>query len=189
MSDQPDTEQTDDNDPDEAPTVTAGGREGEAESEAGHDDEVDTPAKSGKRSDREARYRIRAKQAEAKVEDLTAEVRTLRMRLAFNSAATGANLTDADAAWKLASDDLRAVDVSEDGKVDTDRIGQIVAHVAERYPYLASETSPSPSPAETPTFAPVLPSGRQTNGAKKSPPLDVAALEQRFPALARNRNR
>jgi hypothetical protein len=136
--------------------------------------------------DEAARHRVRAKDAEAKADALADQVRTLTIRLAFNTLAGDANLTDLDAAWKLAADDLRAVQVGEDGTVDTDRLGQIVAHVAERYPYLTT----APAPAKTPTdaFPPSLASGRPTNTRKRDRShLDAGYLEAKFPALARRR--
>jgi hypothetical protein len=136
--------------------------------------------------DEAARHRVRAKDAEAKADALADQVRTLTIRLAFNALASDANLTDLDAAWKLAAGDLRAVEVGEDGTVDTDRLGQIVAHVAERYPYLAA--APTPATATTDSFPPGLPSGRPTNTRRRDPSdLSVGQLEAKFPALARRR--
>ncbi|HRW36896.1 MAG TPA: hypothetical protein P5254_04305, partial [Aquihabitans sp.] len=117
--------------------------------------------------DEAARHRVRAKDAEVKADALADQVRTLTIRLAFNTLAGDANLTDLDAAWKLAADDLRAVEVGEDGTVDTDRLGQIVSHVTERYPYFAN--TPTPATTTTDTFPPGVPSGRPTNTRKRDP--------------------
>ena len=138
--------------------------------------------------DEAARHRVRAKDAEAKAEGLAGQVRSLTLRIAFNTLAGEAELTDLDAAWKLAADDLTVVDVAEDGTVDTERLGQIVAHVAERYPYLASAPAPA-IPAKTDAFLPTEPSGRPTNGRRAKWPdgLDAARLEAKFPALERAR--
>lgn len=159
------------------PADTAGGETGE--------EVVPDNPELKKLHDEAAKHRVRAKDAEAKVDALTGQVRTLTLRLAFNSAATSVKLTDIDAAWKLAADDLTAVDVAEDGSVDKDRLGQIVAHVAERYPYLTS--APTPAAAGTADhFPPTGPSGHPTNGAKKdTKKLDEGALVAKFPALAR----
>ena len=140
-----------------------------------------------KLSDEAARHRVRAKEAEAKAEGLAAQVRSLTLRIAFNALAGDAELNDLDAAWKLAADDLTVVDVAEDGTVDTERLAQIVAHVAERYPYLASAPAPATSPSAD-AFPPTEPSGRQTNGPRKQTNgLNVALLESKFPALRRGR--
>ncbi len=133
--------------------------------------------------DEAARHRVRAKEAEAKAEGLAGQVRSLTLRIAFNALAGDAELTDLDAAWKLAADDLTVVEVAEDGTVDLGRLAQIVAHVAERYPYLASAPAPA-TPASTDTFPSTEPSGRLTNGKRKSTGgLDIARLEAKFPAL------
>lgn len=140
-----------------------------------------------KLSDEAARHRVRAKDAEAKAEGLAAQVRSLTLRIAFNALAGDAELNDLDAAWKLAADDLTVVDVAEDGTVDTERLAQIVAHVAERYPYLASVSAPA-TPAKADAFPPTEPSGRPTNGRKKQiGGLNVELLESKFPALRHKR--
>ena len=160
---------------------------GEGEGQGSGDDEPPANPELKKLHDEAARHRVRAKDAEAKVESLTGQVRTLTLRLAFNDLAGEADLTDLDAAWKLAADDLRAVEVGEDGKVDTDRLSQIVQHVAQRYPYLTS--SPPPATAtSTDAFPPTEPSGRSTNGKRQHTADPTAAvLEAKFPALGRRR--
>lgn len=139
----------------EASADVAGGGE-PAEGEAPENPELK------KLHDEAARHRVRAKDAEAEAEGLAAQVRSLTLRIAFNTLAGDAELTDLDAAWKLAADDLTVVDVAEDGTVDTERLSQIVAHVAGRYPYLASAPAPA-TPAKTDAFPPTEPSGRPTN--------------------------
>ena len=134
-------------------------------------------------SDEAARYRHRAKQAEGKVEALTDQVRTLTLRLAFTIEATAANLTDIDAAWKLSADDLRAVELNEDGTANTERLGQIVNHVATRYPYLATD----PTPAATDGFPPVTPPRTDSSAGRRGNigALDTETLAKKFPALRR----
>lgn len=158
---------------------------GEGEGQGSGDDESPANPELKKLHDEAARHRVRAKDAESKVESLTEQVRALTLRLAFNGLAGEADLTDLDAAWKLAADDLRAVEVGEDGTVDTDRLGQIVKHVAERYPYLTSSPPPATTTG-TDAFPPTEPSGRSTHG-KRIPTgdLDTARLEVKFPALRR----
>lgn len=158
---------------------------GEGEGQGSHDDQPPANPELKKLHDEAARHRVRAKDAEAKVEGLTEQVRTLTLRLAFNGLAGEADFTDLDAAWKLAADDLQAVEVGEDGTVDTDRLGQIVAHVADRYPYLTSSPPPATATA-TDAFPPTRPSGRSTNGKRlRTPDSTTATLEGKFPALRR----
>lgn len=148
--------------------------------------EADEPANpTVKRlSDEAARYRVRAKEAEHRADQLADENRTLRLRIEFNLLGTAANVADLDAAWKLATDDLTAVEIT-DGQVDTDRLEAIVAHVAERYPYLASPATPSKDDDWLP---PTVPSGRPANGRKQGRQgLNEQQLADRFPALRRNR--
>ena len=133
-------------------------------------------------SDEAARYRHRAKEAEGKVEALTDQVRTLTLRLAFTIEATAANLTDIDAAWKLSADDLRAVGLNDDGTADTERLGQIVNHVANRYPYLSVGLD-SVTADEFPPPATDHTAGRR----RENRSLDSHTIEAKFPALARLR--
>ncbi|HWJ64876.1 MAG TPA: hypothetical protein VNS19_23085 [Acidimicrobiales bacterium] len=168
-------------DDDSAPPAGVAGEGEPVEGEAPENPELK------KLHDEAARHRVRAKDAEAKAEGLAAQVRSLTLRIAFNTLAGEAELTDLDAAWKLAADDLTVVDVAEDGTVDTERLAQIVAHVAERYPYLASAPAPA-TPAKADAFPPTEPSGRPTNGRKKQiGGLNVELLESKFPALRHKR--
>ncbi|MGI9121207.1 MAG: hypothetical protein ACR2G7_14005 [Acidimicrobiales bacterium] len=170
-------------DADNAPADVAGEGEGQ-EGEAPDNPELK------KVHDEAARHRVRAKDAETKAEALADQVRTLTLRIAFNGLAGDANVTDLEAAWKLAADDLRAVDIADDGAVDTERLGQIVAHVAERYPYLASAPAPATT-TSTDAFPPTEPSGSRLGSGKRrhTGGLDVARLEAKFPALRQMRPR
>jgi len=163
----------------------------EQEGEAGDqltDDEIKNPRVKAL-SDEAAKHRNRAKQAEDQATTLTAEVaaltdqvRTLRLQVAFSAAAHSAGLTDTDAAWKLAAEDLTAVTVADDGNIDIERISAIVQHVAERYPYLA--TAPTPSARDAfPAEASGRPIGRKASAGS----ISQASLEARFPALRRGR--
>lgn len=160
-------------DPDQA---SAGGAVGAPEAEP----EPPGNPEAKRLSDEAARYRHRAKDAEAKVDDLTGQVRTLTLRLAFITAAHAADLTDTDAAWKLAADDLRAVEVGEDGTVDANRLTQIVDHVTNRYPYLTS----APFPAAADRFPPPRTPADAGRGGRVGA-LDTASLAKKFPALRR----
>lgn len=174
---------SDDNDPPAGDVAGEGDQEGAPSEEAAPEN-----PELKKLHDEAARHRVRAKDAEAKALGLADTVRSLRLRIAFNALAGDANLTDTEAAWKLAADDLVAVQVDEDGTVDADRLGQIVDHVAERYPYLASAPVPATTTTPTDTFPPSGPSGRPTNSKRKETGgLDVGRLEAKFPALGRHR--
>ncbi len=137
-------------------------------------------------------WRKRAEEAEAKVGDANAgeTVRTLRLELSFERLATRAKITDIEAAWRLVEDDLKAVNIDDEGVVDAERMQQIVNHVVERYPYLRDdyapqkeEGDPSSSPSGTSTNAA---SGRPVNGRRRSDAgADFGALARKFPALRR----
>lgn len=118
-------------------------------------------------------------------------VRTLRLELSFERLATKAKVRDIEAAWKLVGDDIRAVTVDDDGVVDAKRMGEIVDHVVERYPYLRDDYAPStdeasslsPSGQSTSTEGA---SGRPMNGRRKQTgATDFGALSKKFPALRR----
>lgn len=157
----------------------AGAGSGEEDGEAEHRRKLSQEAKKWRRKFREAEARVKELEGTAGVKE---EVRSLRLRLAFERAARTVHLEDLDAAWKLAEDDLSLVDVHDDGTVDTDRLGDVVAHVAHRYPYLVEEASEGTSESHDPP--PSSPSGRPMNGRKKTKSqLDAEALAQRFPAL------
>lgn len=167
-------------------TENAGAAE-EGEGQEAEQEEASTDPDKKKLSDEAAKHRVRAKAAEDKAEELQGQVRTLTLRLAVNAAATQLKITDTDAAMKLAADDLVAVELKDDGTVDTDRIGSIVAHVAERYPYLVSTPAPA---VNTDKFPATGTSGRMMNGQRKPvDTLDERKLEAKFPALVRTRRR
>ncbi|MDP1793770.1 MAG: hypothetical protein Q8K63_06490 [Acidimicrobiales bacterium] len=125
-----------------------------------------------------------AKLEDAKASDeLTAENRTLRLRLAFDRATLSANFKDTDAAWKLAEDDLKGVDIT-DGTVDANRLGEIVNHLITRYPYLVEDAG---SADETKDRFPDATSGRPANGRRQRDAVtSTEVLARKFPAL-RNR--
>lgn len=156
----------------------AGEGSGDDEDEAEHRRKLSQEAKKWRRKFREAEARVQELEGTAGEKE---EVRSLRLRLAFERAARTVHLEDLDAAWKLAEEDLKVVDVHNDGTVDTDRLGDVVAHVAHRYPYLVHEDETASEGYHPP---PSSPSGRPMNGRKvKSSGLDADALAQRFPAL------
>ncbi len=171
--------------PDSSPP--SGDNEGDNEG-----DQVEDPDKK-RLSDEAAKYRRERNELRAQVEELTRKVegkqtnddyektiRSLRLELAWERAATGAHISDIEAAWRLAADDLAGVKV-EDDKVDTERLQQIVDHVAQRYPYLTDDYAPDDA-----NVTATSPSGRPMNGKKESQlGTDRRALEKKFPALRR----
>jgi len=185
---------------DEAPPSPAGpsgGAAGEGgkpgalqDDDEGADDAEHIKNPDAKRLSEEAKtWRLRFREAEGRIKDLegskdverlTGENRTLRLRLAFERCGTG--LRDLDAAWKLAQDDLAAVEVKDDGTVDTGRVAEIVGYVLDRYPYLA-EVTEAEEP-DVPAGEEFGPSGRPTNGRKRGQvATDLTALQRKFPAL------
>ncbi len=147
-------------------------------------------------SDEAAKWRRKFRQTEERVkaledgqatEALRAENRSLRLRMAWDRATSDAQLRDADAAWKLAEDDLKAVEIKDDGTVDTNRIGEIVTYVITRYPYLVDQ-EPEPAPPSD-GFPNTRPSGPRTNGKARqnTTAMDMATLQKKFPALRSRR--
>ncbi len=158
--------------------------------------EVDNP-RLKQLSDEAAKYRRkmnewrkRAEEAEAKAGD-TETVRTLRLELSFERLATRAKITDIEAAWRLLEDDLKAVNINDEGAVDAERMQQIVDHVVERYPYLRDAYAPQKDAEGYPSSSPIdgsanATSGRPVNGRRRSDAgTDFGALAKKFPALTR----
>jgi hypothetical protein len=157
--------------------------------EGGADDEIKHP-RIKELSAEAARYRTsaraekdRADGAEARATSLEELVQGLVAQNAFLRAA-GGTITDVDAAWKLA--DQASLTVNEDGTVDG--IEDVLAQVTARYPYLTTKPS-DVDPVLANKFPALLPSGRPTNGKRRSDTqgMDLAALAARFPALGRHK--
>lgn len=168
----------------------AAGEGGDNEPDELNDDEIKNP-RLKELSDEAAKWRRKYRKAQERASELEnvaadeavrEENRSLRVRLAWERATTNARLRDADAAWALAQDDLQAVEIT-DGKVDTNRIGEIVNHVIKRYPYLVAEDEPETQVADG--FPDTQPSGRRTDGKvrQQGAAVDLAALQRKFPAL------
>ncbi len=179
----------------------AGEDEGEGTDNDDNDNDnqdVDNPRlkqlsdEAGKYRRKMKEWRKRAEEAEAKVGDANAgeTVRTLRLELAFERLATRAKITDFEAAWRLVEDDLKAVNINDDGVVDAERMQQIVDHVVERYPYLRDDYAPAKDsdgdPPSSPSGTSSGASGRPVNGRRRSDAgADFGALARKFPALRR----
>lgn len=179
----------DERDPDPSPPAEDANDGGDAAGGEGNGD-TDAPVNPELKRlhDEAARHRVRARTAEDQVATLTDENRTLRLRLVFNEAAADADLTDTNAAWKLASDDLAAVSIDEDGTVDVTRLGQIIDHIADRYPYLVAAPAPTPEDqALRDRFPALAPSGASTDRRRTydRSALDHGHLAKKFPALRR----
>lgn len=173
---------------DDGPVVPAGDAAGEGDDdEDTTDDDADNP-RIKELSDEAGKWRRKLRQAEKRIaeledgqaSDLQDENRTLRLRLAWERATAG-KLKDIDAAWKLAEDALKAVEV-KDGEVDIERLGEIVAHVIDRYPYLVEADKPA---NDTPS-SPWPDGGADTGKPPKKKPgqgTDRATLAKKYPAL------
>lgn len=188
--DEDDTDPDEPREPDPSPPAAgatdAAGGEGEGNDESPANDEPPTNPVLKKLHDEAARHRNRAKAAEEQVASLTAENRNLRLRMEFNEAAIYADLTDPDAAWKLAADELATVCIDEDGTVHSERVGEIIANVAERYPYLVAAPAPTAEEqALQDRFPALVPSGSSAERRRRPsrPALDTAYLARKFPAL------
>ena len=128
----------------------------------------------------EAAERIKALEEGQASEALKVENQDLRLRMAFNDECHAFDVSDRDAIWKLAGDDIK-VAVNEDGTVDPERLRTVVGSLVERYPHFVKDDGPT-----EPAGAGGPPSGRRTDGKVRStwrtaPP--SATLMQKFPAL------
>jgi len=129
-------------------------------------------------SEEAARYRIAAKaerqradEAEQRATKAERSLRTLALRSRFNDAAYEANVTDVDAAWKLAESELASITIDDDGEVDARELAAVIREVARRHPAVVG--------------ANLMPSGRPPNRRRLDEDLDTEALGQKFPALRR----
>lgn len=129
-----------------------------------------------------ARYRVQRNEARRERDAAIEERDELRLRLAFTEAA-GARFVMYDAAWKLVDRSILNLDV------DGTPVGaeEAVEALAESNPFLLAPTARVK--AEPEPFTSARSSGRMMNGRRK--PLVTgptrAQLEQRFPALRRDR--
>lgn len=88
---------------------------------------------------REARYRIRARDAEAARDGLQATVTNLRARVA--ELQVGDRLMETADLWRHVDvDDL----LSEDGDIDSDKVTDAVDRIAEQRPHLIKRRPPKP---------------------------------------------
>ena len=173
--------------PDDAEPASEGGAAEEED-----DGEVIRDPKSKALHDEAKTWRLKFKEAEAKVKTLeetnnsdrlTVENRSLRLRLAFERALSGSGCQDVEAAWKLAEEGLSAVEVKADGTLDTSKVGTIVNHLVEKHPYFFSWPDEQEQGAAKDAF-PAEASGRRTDGQRKGRGVDAgAALYNKFPAL------
>lgn len=169
---------------------------GEDDGQEGDNDNGSDNPRIKQLSDEAAKYRRERNEARQQLNELKSgkggnqedTVRTLRLELSFERLATRAKITDIETARRLVEDDLKGVKV-EDGKVDGDRMQQIVDHVVERYPYLRDDYSPQKDTGEA--DPPSLPSdqstsGRPVNGRRRSDAgIDARAIAKKYPALSR----
>lgn len=173
------------------PSPDGGAAEEEEDDRA--DAEVIRDPKSKALHEEAKQWRLKFKEAEAKVktleesnntERLAAENRTLRLRLAFERALASTGCQDVEAAWKLAEDGLSAVEVKDDGTLDTNKVGTIVNHIVEKHPYFFSWPDEQDQDDKQRDAFPLEPSGRRTDGKKKSRGTNhTAALYAKYPAL------
>lgn len=187
----------------EPPDGAAGDGEGTDDDDGDGESDV-TPSDKKRLSDEAAKYRrlrneerVQREAAEAKVkaaeeriaaledgkasEALTAENQDLRLRMAFNDECHHHNVSDREAIWKLAGDDIN-VAVKDDGTVDVERLRTVVGSLVERYPHFVRDDGPD----ELPAGHGLPPSGKRTDGKSRNLPNDLSnrsALAKKFPAL------
>lgn len=169
---------------------------------ADDDDELDAQVSDKKRlSDEAAKYRrlrneervlreaaeAKAKEAAERIEALEkgqagealkVENQDLRLRMAFNDECHAHDVSDRDAIWKLAGDDI-TVAVNDDGSVDPTRLRTVVGSLVERYPHFVKDDGPGEVLPTGPA------SGRRSDGKMRSTGNGTAStvLLQKFPAL------
>lgn len=156
--------------------------EGEAEGEDGKPSKVkilSDEAAKWRRKFREATERLDALEKGQASEALMVENGDLRLRMAFNDECHAFDVSDRDAIWKLAGDDIK-VAVKDDGTVDPARLRTVVGSLVERYPHFVKDKGPS-----EPAGAGLPPSGRRTDGKMRDTGNGTAStvLVQKFPAL------
>jgi hypothetical protein len=172
----------------EPPDGAAG--DGEGTDELDNEDEATDEAKVSRvkeLSDEAAKWRRKFREANDRIdtlekgnadEALKVENQDLRLRMAFNDECHAHDVSDRDAIWKLAGDDIR-VAVNEDGTVDPARLRTVVGSLVERYPHFVKDEGPDWEPPTGP------PSGKRTDGKVRSMENGTpsATLMQKFPAL------
>ena len=99
--------------------------------------------------------------------------------VAFNDECRAHDVSDRDAIWKLAGDDIK-VAVNDDGTVDMTRLRTVVGSQTERYPHFMKDEGPS-----EPAGAGLPASGRRTDGKMRRNDAAAAStvLVEKFPAL------
>lgn len=127
---------------------------------------------------KEANERIKALEEGQASEALKVENQDLRLRIAFNDECHHHEVSDRDAIWKLAGDDIKVV-VNDDGTVDVERLRTVVGSLVERYPHFVKDDAPEFVVPDGP------PTGRRTDGKMRhgGDGTTSTVLLQKFPAL------
>lgn len=142
--------------------------------------ELSDEAAKWRRKFREASDRVTALEESRASEALQVENQDLRLRIPFNDECHHHDVSDRDAIWKLAGDDIK-VAVKDDGTVDVERLRNVVGSLVERYPHFVRDDGPDPEPAGSG----LPPSGKRTDGKVRptDPGSNRSVLERKFPAL------
>ena len=139
--------------------------------------ELSDEAAKWRRKFREANDRIDTLEKGNADEALKVENQDLRLRMAFNDECHAHDVSDRDAIWKLAGDDI-TVAVNDDGTVDMTRLRTVVGSLTERYPHFVKDDAPAWVAPDGPA------TGKRSDGKMRRN--DAAAstvLVQKFPAL------
>lgn len=175
----------------EPPDGAAGEGEGADDDELDNDEaegEDGKPSKVKILSDEAAKWRRKFRQATERIdaleqgqadEALRNENQDLRLRMTFNDECHAFDVSDRDAIWRLAGEDIK-VAVKDDGTVDAERLRTVVGSLVERYPHFVKDDGPA-----EPAGAGLPPSGRRTDGKVRSTGdgTTSSVLVQKFPAL------
>lgn len=125
----------------------------------------------------------KSKEQETIISTLQGTVQQQAIRLAFFESGAAAQFRDPSVALRLLKDDLKDIEVDEDGSADADAIKSAAEALLATSPYLKVGGDGDDGDDDD---EPSNPSGRKTNGKKKSKDeLSKEALAKKFPALRR----
>ena len=135
-------------------------------------------------SDEAAKYRVRAKESDARAESAEAELRTARVELAVHREAAQRDRPFADLDVVMKVLDLDSIATDDDGQPV--EVGSALDHLADRHPYLLAEQQPSDTGKVDPAVH--ARSGTSMNRDRnRGQGIDHAKLAAKYPALRRGR--
>ena len=135
-------------------------------------------------SDEAAKYRVRAKESDARAESAETELRAARVELAVRREAAQRDKPFADLDVVMKVLDLDSIATDDTGQPV--EVGSALDHLADRHPYLLAEQQPSDGGKVNP--AAHVRSGTSMNRDRnRGAGIDHAKLAAKYPALRRGR--